>query len=549
MSASPASTLPSSSPARSEARGSRRLILGVVAAGLFLAALDTYVVVTVLPRIATDLGLGLDRPEQASPVISGFLLGYIVTMPLLGAVSDVYGRGWVFLGCLLLFTAGSIVTATAGLTTSADSSGPGLAWLVTGRVLQGLGGGALVPVAMALAADLYDGRSRVQALGAVAALQETGSVVGPLYGAALAAAAAGFGGWRVIFWLNLPLAALCGGGLLLAMGRDGGWLLRAGTAGGAPGRGGAPGQGAARQKSGGADRGVDWTGGALLGAGLALGVLALYPDDPSRSAVGPWFLPLGALSLAVLAAFVWQQAHRPDSLIPASLLRDRAFIGATVTNLLVGVGLMVALVDIPVFAQGIFDLQELPSALLLAQFMLAIPFGALAGGWLAARAGHRVTATGGLAIAGVAFLEMSTWTAAELGRRVFGLPPATVTLLLLGLGFGLVIAPLAAAILDRSGRQEHGLASSLVVLARMVGMLGALSALAAFGIRRFNQLAATGPAIPTSGGGAAIEAAIRARVALALTQEYHEVFAIAAATCALAALVALVTLSRPPVGA
>ena len=537
MFVSTTSTLPSTSSAPSRrlpagpASAHRRLLLGVVAAGLFLTALDTYVVVTVLPRIATDIGLGLDRPEQASPVISGFLLGYIVTMPLLGAVSDAYGRGWVYLGSLLAFTIGSAVTATAGLTTAPDSAGIGLAWLVTGRVLQGLGGGALVPVAMALAADLYVSRRRAQALGAVAALQETGSVLGPLYGALLAGAAAGFGSWRVIFWVNLPLAALCAVGLVLAMRGPAGAVMR-----GTPQRGN---DGAfARPR-------VDWAGGALLGAGLALGVLALYPNDPSRSAVGPLFVPLGLAALLLLATFVWQQARRSDSLIPSALLRDPAFIGATITNLLVGAGLMVALVDIPVFAQGIFDLKELPSALLLAQFMLAIPVGALAGGWLAARAGHRVTATAGLVVAGVAFLEMSTWNSAELGRRVFGLPPATVTLLLLGLGFGLVIAPLAAAILDRSGRQQHGLASSLVVLARMVGMLGALSALAAFGIRRFNVLAANGPAIPIGGAPALIEAAIRARVARALTEEFHEIFAIAAALCAVAAVVALVSLSRP----
>ncbi|HEY8740072.1 MAG TPA: MFS transporter, partial [Candidatus Dormibacteraeota bacterium] len=417
----------------------------MVAAGLFLAALDTYVVVTVLPRMMADVGVGLDRPEQASAVISGFLLGYIVTMPLLGAVSDAYGRGRVYLGCLLVFAVGSLVTATAGLASSPDSAGPGLQWLVAGRVLQGLGGGALVPVAMALAADLYPAGARAQALGVVAALQETGSVVGPLYGALLAGAAASLGGWRAIFWINLPLTALCAAGLVLARRRVPIFLAR--TPGGRAS--------------------VDWVGGGLLGAGLALGVVALYPDDPSQHAVGPLFLPLGVAALVALGLFLRHQARRPGSLIPAALLRDPVFLGATVTNVLVGVGLMVALVDIPVFAQGIFRLDELGSALLLAQFMLAIPVGALAGGWLATRAGYRVTAALGLGIAAVAFLEMSTWNAAELGRRVFGLPPATVTLLLLGLGFGLVIAPVAAAILDRSGRREHGLASSLVVLARM----------------------------------------------------------------------------------
>src|SRR5205807_9801516 len=130
-----------------------------------------------------------------------------------------------------------------------------------GRVLQGLGGGALVPLSLALAADLYPAGARGVAVGAVSALQEAGSVVGPLYGAALAAA---LGGWRVVFWLNLPLGALILGGLWLAArhGRE---------------------AGGERPLGGGRD--VEWLGALLLGSGLGLAVLALYPDDPGRSAV------------------------------------------------------------------------------------------------------------------------------------------------------------------------------------------------------------------------------------------------------------------------
>ena len=530
----------------------RRLVLVVVAVALLLAALDTYVVVTVLPRMMTDLGVGLDQPERAAPVLSGFLLGYIVTMPLLGAASDVYGRRWVMLTCLGVFTLGSAITAGAGLLTP-DSPGLGLATLVAGRVLQGLGGGALVPVAMALAADLYPAGGRAQALGAVAALQETGSVAGPLYGALLAAAAVGFGGWRVIFLVNIPVAAVCAVLVARSMRSRGGAVgvgpvtttgFAAAPGAADPGPADPVASDGARPVLPAAASRVDWAGGLLLAAGLALGILALYPDDPTQHAVGPLFLPCGVAAVLLLAAFLLQQSRRPDSLIPASLMRDPVFLGASLTNLLLGVGLVVALVDIPVFADGVFGLRDLGPALLLAQFMLAIPFGAVAGGWLATRLGYRLTAAGGLVLAALAFLEMSTWVKAELGRRVFGLPPATVTLVLLGLGFGLVIAPVAAAILDRSSHAAHGLSSSLVVVARMLGMLVGLSALAAFGIRRFNQLAAQGPPIPSGARAAAIEAAIRARVASALTQEYHEIFLIAAVVCGLAAVVAAISLAR-----
>src|SRR5207302_8706625 len=135
------------------------------------------------------------------------------------------------------------MTATAGLWPFA-----GLPWLITGRFIQGLGGGGLVPLSLALAADLYQGGSRTLALGSVAALQEAGSVFGPVYGATVAAAAAGLGGWRFVFWLNLPLAAACAAGVAAASRRV------------AP----SPRNTVSR---------VDWWSGILLGVGVALLVL------------------------------------------------------------------------------------------------------------------------------------------------------------------------------------------------------------------------------------------------------------------------------------
>ncbi len=424
--------------------------------GLFLAALDTYVVVTVLPRMMFDLALPLDRIERATPIISGFLVGYIVTMPLTGALSDVYGRGRVYLASLAVFAIGSILTATAGLTSFPSESLGGLPWLVAGRVLQGVGGGAMVPVALALAADLFPAGSRALPLGLVAAVQESGSVMGPLYGATVAAAASGFGGWRAIFWINMPLTVLCAIGLLLAE--------RAGDS---------------RPRSSAVAPKVDWTAAGLLGAGLALLVLALYPDDPSRHAVGSLFIPMGVAALAALAGYGWRQSRQAEPLIPPVLLRNRAFIGANATNLLVGAVLIVALVDVPIVARR---------------------------------------------------------------RSLFGLPDATITLAFCGFGFGLVIAPVAAAILDRARDREHGLASSLVVLARSMGMLLGLSALAAFGIRRFYELFNQAP-VPVDGSAAATAAALQARFSSALLEEYHEVFLIAAGICVLAGAIALATIS------
>jgi MFS family permease len=506
-------------------RWGRPLLLGSAAAGLLLAALDAYVVVTLLPAMLYDLDLSVDRIEQATPIVSGFLAGYIVVMPLLGLASDVHGRAAVYLAALAVFAAGSVLTATAGYTGEPPYGWIGLPWLVAGRVLQGLGGGATVPVALALAADLFPAGRRTAVIGAVAAVQETGSVLGPLYGAGLAAVAGQLGGWRMVFWLNLPLAALCAVGFLVASRRSG--------------------IGGARRPAATAAH-ADWLGAVLLGAGLALLVLALYPDDPRHDPVGRYFVPAGIGALLALAVWAYRQVAILSPLIPRELLRSRQFLGSSLANLLVGGGLMVALVDIPIMGRGVFDLDQLGSALLLARFMIAVPIGAAAGGLLAARIGGRWTAVLGLATAAAGFLLLSHWEASELSRHLGPLREADVVLVFSGLGFGIVIAPLAAAVLDVARAESHGLAASMVVLVRTLGMLVGLSALSAYGLHRFYELFNQGPTlrlIPGSPDFAVQKAAFDARVTSALVAEYHGIFLIAAMFCVAAALVALLTLS------
>ena len=491
----------------------RPVSLALAGAGLFVAALDAYVVVTLLPAMMGDVGLTIDRIEQATPIVTGFLAGYVVAMPLLGAYSDAHGRVPVYLACLGAFGAGSVVTATAGLFDFA-----GLPWLVAGRFVQGLGGGGLVPLSLALAADVYQGGSRFRALGAVAAFQEAGSVFGPLYGATVAAAAAASGGWRFVFWLNLPLAAACGAGL---------WL----TAHAHPG-------GAAIAPR----RTVDWPGAALLGLGLGLLVLAVYPDDPEHRAVNSLFVPAGLGALAVLAAFAFVESRRAEPLVPRELWRSRVVIGVALANLLIGAALMVALLDVPILGRLVFRLDQLASGLLLTQFLVGVPVGAIAGGWVGARAGARLTAVAGMGVSAAAFLGMSGWRADELSVHVGPLTQADLALAACGLGFGLVIAPLTSSVLAVTGDQSHGLATSLVVLARTTGMLLGLAGLTAFGLYRFRQIL---------GSPVLNDPDVRARlrhldqlVTAAFLQEYREIFLVAAGICVLAGAVSAVAI-RP----
>ena len=490
----------------------RGVLLALAGAGLFVAALDAYVVVTLLPAMMGDVGLTIERLEQATPIITGFLAGYVVAMPLLGAFSDARGRIPVYLACLAAFAAGSVITATSGLWTFA-----GLPWMVAGRFIQGLGGGGLVPLSLALAADLYRDRARTFAIGSVAALQEAGSVVGPLYGATLAAGAASLGGWRFVFWLNLPLVVLCGTGVVIAARR-------------------APQPPTVERSS------IDWLSALLLGAGCGLLVLALYPDDPEHRATNALTIPAGAAAVVVLVGYAWRHVRQLEPLIPRDLLRSRTFAGVVSANLLIGAALIVTLVDVPLLGRLVFSQTQLDSGLLLTQFLIGVPLGAVVGGWLAGRAGNLPTAAIGLTLSAIAFALMAGWQANELTLRAGPLRQADLTLAVCGSGFGLVIAPLTAAVLALTRGQSHGLATSLVVLARTMGMLVGLAALTAFGLYRFNQILGT-PVL--------YDPDLRSRVkhlerlvAAAFLQEYREIFLIAVGLCVLAAIV--IAFALPP---
>jgi len=512
--------------------------LGFAAAAVLLTAADTYVVVLALPAIIGDLGIGLDRLQAATPIVSGFLLGYVVVLPLLGRLSDLIGRYPVFLGCLAIFAAGSLTTASAHE----------LSVAVAGRALQGLGGGGMVPVTLALVADMWPPQRRGIPLGVVGAVQELGSVLGPLYGAAILTVST----WRTIFWVNLPLSAVVALGLVASRPR----VKRSSADVGLPSRRfndwigialltiavtagalsiSAPGQLVDNEAFGTAfvplagttwltpllvaavtaaaafvawevasPAGVralvptkrlavivndlDWLGAVLLAAVLAAVVIAFSTADPSRQAISPaaaWLLPIAALCVAL---FVARERRTPHPLVELSAFRNRSASGALLTNLATGAALMAALVDVPILARvTVYPNSQLGAASVLLRLLAAVPIGAVAGGWLCQRAGNRGTAALGLAVVSAMFAVMTRWSTTTLADPLGAswLHPSDPVLVLAGLGFGLAIAPINAAMLGAVRASLHGLASALVVVARMIGMLVGISVLTAVGLRAF----------------------------------------------------------------
>ena len=548
------------------------VVLATVA--VLVTAADTYVVVLALPDILTGVGVGLDQLQRATPIIGGFLLGYTATLPLLGRLADLRGRVPVLVGCLLLFALGSLLTATA------DGLGPA----ILGRGLQGIGAGGLVPATLALVADRWTPERRALPLGVVGAVQEAGAVLGPLAGAAVLAVA----DWRAIFWVNLllglglaagvlvsaggrrpdpvgsTLAALTGLALALqlaapaalaedvtlgllyvpvipsleastplaltAVAAGAGLVVRSLTA---PAGAVLPLRGLPRLA-----REVDVLGSALAVVALGSLVWAFAAADPATQVVahGPVLLPL---ALAAAVAFVLHERRTHEPVLPLSALRPMGAWGALAVNLLVGVALVAALVDIPLFARNTTTPgDQLGAALVLLRLLVAVPVGAVAGGWLCRTIAPRVVASAGMALAAVAFVVMTTWDARSLdGAGSF------VVLLAAGLGFGLAIAPVNAVLLGVTGADVHGSAAALAVVARTVGMLSGLSLLTAVALRRFTaEVDAIGTPFDLCPDSPADCAPYDAGVDAAILTQLHTVFAGAAIAAGLAALAALLLL-------
>lgn len=402
------------------------MALVALGAAVFLSGLDQTVVVSVLPRVIEDLHVSIAELDDAAWVVTAYLLGYTVALPLLGRLADVHGDRAVLVVCALLFAGGSLWAALAD----------GLWSLVAARAVQAVGGGGMVPIALAAA-----GPRRLVALAAVAAAAEGGAVLGPLYGAAFVDTV----GWRAVFWVNVPLTAL----VLTAAWRPLG--------------------GAAREPG----VRVDYRGGALAGVALLALTLGLSSGlDPRLR----W--ALAGVSLVAALLFV-----RMQELVPRSLVRRTGFAIANAANAIVGGALVVALVTVPVYASIVLGRGATEGGLTLLRLTVLIPAGALAGGWLAARLPPGAVAAGGMAVAAAGFALMSTWNG-EVGE-----PRLTLDLALTGFGFGIVIAPYAAAVLSAARGGAEAVAAASLTVSRTLGMTVGLAAVTAWGLAEFRSRA------------------------------------------------------------
>ena len=481
----------------------RRIAISAGGLAVLLGALDTYVVITIINDIMRDIGISLNQIQRVTPIITMYLLGYIAAMPLLGRASDRFGRKLVLQVSLAGFAVGSVVTALSD----------DLFTIVIGRFIQGTASGALLPVTLALAADLWAAKGRASVLGGIGAAQELGAVLGPLYGVAVVWALTS---WRDVFWINVPLAIIAMVMIHFSLpSRD-------------------PDE--PREK-------VDVVGGVLLAVALGLMVFGMYNPSPDGKQVFPsWGLPvLGVALVVAIAFFVWEKVAKTRLIDPTGV-KFRPFLAALGASLCTGAALMVTLVNVELFGQGVLGKEQNETVLLLLWFLGALPVGAVLGGWIATRIGDRIVAFVGLLIAAFGYWLVSHWTVDVLSARhdlvLFTLPAFDTDLILAGLGLGLVIGPLTSATLRTVPASQHGIASAGVVVSRMIGMLIGLASLSAWGLYKFNQYLAEMPK-PKGTNLMEIGAQLAANVRNAYTMQYGQIFFITMVVCVVGAFLGL----------
>ena len=427
--------------------------------GLFLLMLDSTVVALALPSIRGDVGAS---SEGLQWVMNGYLLTIAVLVVTAGRLGDMFGRKRVFIAGMVVFAVGSVVSGAA-----ADQVG-----LIVGRVLQGAGAAPMLSLSLALVCNAFPAAEQPRALGIWAAVSAVALGIGPLAGGVLIEI-----DWRVIFWMNLPVAAI---GIAI-------------TALAAP-----------ESTDPGAGTRIDWSGLAALSVGITAVVLALVQSDAWGSGLTTGLALVGLLALLVF----WRVERRvANPIVDFALFRNGPYFGASAAAFaLVGAYWAVMFFQ-PQYLQDVRGHSPIAAGLLILPVTVPMIFVSPFSGRLIGRFGARRLMTVGMAF-GTAGLLLLTQIGADSS---FGLVLGGY--LLFGIALGLVYAPMSTAAMAAMPGGKVGIASGVLAMDRVLA--GAIS-LAATGAV-FHALQGSGHSFAAAIAGSTWVAVALCAVGAALT--------------------------------
>ncbi len=459
---------------------------------LLLAALDSTIVATALPTIVGELG-GL---AHLSWVVTAYLLAQTVVTPLYGKLGDLYGRKGVLQSAIVIFLIGS---ALCGMSQN-------MTQLIIFRAIQGLGGGGLTVTTQAVVGDIVPPRERGRYQGIFGAVFGLSSIAGPLVGGYFTTHLS----WRWIFYVNLPLGLLALVVLAITLPATSNRKRHA----------------------------IDYAGAGLLA--VALSGIVLLADLGGTTY--PWnsafIIGLGIVSAAATAGFVFAEQRAAEPVLPLALFRNRAFAVASALGFIVGFALFGSVTYLPLFLQIVQGASPTASGLQMLPMMGGMLVTSIVSGQLISRSGrYKRYPIAGTAVMTVGLFLLSRLTADSTLLTALG------TMLILGLGLGLVMQVLVIAVQNAVDYKDLGVATSGAMLFRLIGgsfgtaVLGAI-----FASKLAVQLRDTLPAevLATTGTSAALSPGSLALMPDALRHIYAEAFSTSLGTVFLVATIVAV---------
>ncbi|MBV9707049.1 MAG: MFS transporter [Chloroflexi bacterium] len=389
---------------------------------MLLASLDQTIVSTAMPRIIADLQ-GFDRYTW---VTTAYLLTSTVTVPIYGKLSDLFGRKDIFITGVVIFLIGSALSGTA----------QSMNMLIVFRAFQGLGAGALLPIAIAVVGDLFTPRERGRWQGVTGAVFGISSIIGPTVGGWLTQ----YASWRWVFYVNLPIGIVALLVLIFLMPT----LSSAVT-----------------------NASIDYIGAALLVLGTVPLLLGLSAVGTQYALLSPQILGLLALAVLALTAFVLYEAmlerRKGQPIIEPSLFKNRIFLVSTIATMVFGMSLFANIFFIPLFIQGVIGTSIANSGLILTPLTLTSVVGSIISGQLVSRLGRYKW----LALVGMGISLMGALLL--LGLNISSTNTAVlIAMLVMGLGMGTGMA-LYSLIVQNALPTKIGQATAALTFFRSIG--------------------------------------------------------------------------------
>jgi EmrB/QacA subfamily drug resistance transporter len=426
-----------------------------------LIAIDATIVATAVPSIVEDIGGFTSFPW----LFSSYLLAQAVTVPIYAKVSDMVGRKPVVFVGIGLFLVGSVLC--------------GFAWsmpvLIAARLVQGLGAGAVQPMAITIAGDIYTVAERAKVQGYLASVWAVSSVLGPTLGGVFAS----LGLWRAIFFVNVPVCLLAA------------WML---------GRSFHESVHRQRHK-------VDVLGASVLTVALSLLMLALLEGGHSWAWDSPLGIAMIAAGVVLLLVFVLVERRAAEPVLPSFVFTRRLLLTTTLIAFGVGAILLGLTSYVPTYLQGVLGVEPIVAGLALAALTIGWPIAASQAGRIYLRLGFRATN-----LIGVALVILGT----ALLAVVVGLSPTVIGVatacFVVGLGLGLTSTPSIVAAQSSVEWSERGVVTGTNMFARSVGSAFGVAVFGALSNAIYARLGSHGPDAIADATSAVFMAAVVAAV-------------------------------------